>query len=76
MPGTVLSGSATLLDEHVRNWVSLAGATAPEALAAATTRPRALLGLPDPFAAGAPADFVLLDEALNLRRVLFRGEWV
>jgi N-acetylglucosamine-6-phosphate deacetylase len=58
-PDGVLAGSGILLDEAVVRWVRLAGASAAEALAAASSRPAAAIGLEPGLTSGARADFVL-----------------
>jgi N-acetylglucosamine-6-phosphate deacetylase len=57
--------------EAVRNLHAL-GAPLEDALAAATSIPARLAGRPDlgVLAPGAPADVLVLDEALEVRRVL------
>jgi len=72
----LLAGSAILLDEGVRRWRDYAGATLPDALAAASERPAALAGLaawPEP---GGFADLLLLDDGGQVQRVMRRGRWV
>ena len=58
-----LAGSDLSLDRAVRNLVAFAGVSLPEAVAAATMAPAALLGLGDRgvIRAGAVADLTLLD---------------
>jgi N-acetylglucosamine-6-phosphate deacetylase len=58
-----LAGSDLSLDRAVRNLVAFAGVSLPEAVAAATVAPAALLGLGDRgvIRAGAVADLTLLD---------------
>ena len=71
-----LAGSAITLDEGVRRWMRLAGATPAEAVNAASSRPARLVGLPGAFEAGNPADLVVLDGEGNVRRVMKNGAWV
>ena len=71
-----LAGSSLTLDEAVRSWASLTGATLAEAIHAATELPAAAIGLNLALEPGAPADLVVLDEAGNVRRVMRRGRWV
>jgi N-acetylglucosamine-6-phosphate deacetylase len=66
----VLAGTTLTLDEAARRWSALAGATVPEALAAASSRPARLLGLE------AFADLVLLSDDAAVQRVMRRGRWV
>lgn len=56
-PDGVLAGSVLTLDAAVRRCVR-AGVDAAQALAAAATTPRRLMGLPDPLSVGSPADLV------------------
>ena len=73
-----LAGSVLTMDRAVANWVRLAGAALPEALAAAARVPYAALGLRGRgrLAAGQPADLVVLDAALQVRAVLVGGRLV
>jgi N-acetylglucosamine-6-phosphate deacetylase len=73
----VLAGSAILLDDAVRRWAALTGATLAEAVAAATETPASAIGLPSPLAPGAPADLVLFDDDDGaVVRVMRHGAWV
>jgi N-acetylglucosamine-6-phosphate deacetylase len=63
--------------QAVRNGVEKAGITLPEALRMASLYPAGLLGLQDRLGSikpGACADFVVLDEQLNLLEVIVDGE--
>jgi N-acetylglucosamine-6-phosphate deacetylase len=72
--GGVLAGSVLTLDAAVRNVVAL-GVPLEEALAAASTVPAGLLGLPaGGLEPGAPADVVVLDDQLEVERVLVGGK--
>ncbi len=75
-PDGRLAGSALTLDEAVRNWAAMAGATMAEAIAAGSEVPARAAGLAPASTPGAPADFVLLDEDGNVLRVMSRGRWV
>jgi N-acetylglucosamine-6-phosphate deacetylase len=68
-----LAGSRLTMAEAVRNLHAL-GVPLEDALAAATSIPAALAGRPDlgRLAPGAPADVVVLDDALEVQRVLLR----
>lgn len=72
----VLAGSVATLAGCVREAVRC-GASELDALAAATVRPAGLLGLGPPslgvLQPGAPADVVVLDDRLEVQRVLVRG---
>jgi N-acetylglucosamine-6-phosphate deacetylase len=72
-----LAGSVIALDSAVRNLVS-AGAPLPDAIAAATRNPLALLGVSDRgrLAEGQRADLVELGEDLAVRRVMRDGIWL
>jgi N-acetylglucosamine-6-phosphate deacetylase len=67
-----LAGTALTLDEAVRAWVELTGASLPEALVAAGERPARVLGL----TRARHADLVLLGEDGVAQRVMRRGRWV
>jgi N-acetylglucosamine-6-phosphate deacetylase len=72
----VLAGSALPLDRAVRNLVEFTGCSLADALATVTSTPADLLGLTDRgrIAAGARADFTILDRAGHLRRTVIAGE--
>ncbi len=77
--GTSLAGSTLTMDAAFRNLVRDCGLTVPEAVAATSTRPAALLGLAEStgkLAKGLAADVVLLDSGLHTSAVLRRGHWV
>jgi len=72
---SVLAGSTVCMIDAVRNLVAL-GASVESALAAATELPARIVGRPElgTLAPGSPADVVVLDDALEIVRVLVRGE--
>lgn len=74
---TTLAGSAIALDDAVRNLVA-AGIGLPDAVAAATRAPLAVIGVSDRgrLAVGQRADLVELDADLAVRRVMRAGVWV
>ena len=74
---TTLAGSVLGLDRAVRNVVA-AGSSLPDAIAAASRDPLALLGITDRgrLAVGQRADLVELDADLAVRRVMRGGRWV
>ncbi|GAA3007831.1 N-acetylglucosamine-6-phosphate deacetylase [Actinokineospora diospyrosa] len=77
--GTSLAGSTLTMDVAFRNLVQGCGLSVPEAVAATSTRPAALLGLADAtgkLAKGLNADLVLLDAGLHVNSVMRRGSWV
>ena len=73
-PDGVLAGSVLTMLEAVRNLHEL-GAPLEEAVAAATSTPARVLGEPDlgRLAVGLPADLVVLDDRLDIERVLVAG---
>lgn len=77
LPDGTLSGSCLTMLRAVRNGVEHAGIPLPEALRMASTYPAAVLGESERrgcIRPGAHADFVLLDEQLNLLEVIVDGE--
>lgn len=77
LPDGTLSGSALTMIRAVRNGVEKAGIPLPEALRMASLYPATLMGISDKWGRiqpGARADFVLLDEQLNLLQVIVDGE--
>jgi N-acetylglucosamine-6-phosphate deacetylase len=72
---SVLAGSTVTMIDAVRNLVSL-GASVPAALSAATEIPARIAGRDDVgrLEPGAEADVVVLDDRLELQRVLAGGE--
>ena len=65
-------------DRAVRHMAGL-GIPLAEAVRMATWNPARVLGIEGrkgTLAAGADADLVLLDDKLNLARVIVRGEWL
>jgi len=69
-----LAGSVLTMDAAVRNLVSF-GVPVLDAVAAATSIPARIAGQPDigVLRVGGPADVVVLDDELQVRRVLCRG---
>jgi len=77
LPDGTLSGSALTMLQAVRNGVEKAGIPLPEALRMASLYPAKLMGLENRFGSiqpGSQADFVLLDDQLNLLQVFAEGE--
>ena len=74
---STLAGSVIALDGAVRN-LSAAGVPLPDAIAAASANPLALVGVTDRgrLAEGQRADLVELDEDLSVLRVMKAGRWV
>jgi N-acetylglucosamine-6-phosphate deacetylase len=74
-PDGVLAGSLLTMVEAVRNLHAL-GAPLEDALTAATAVPARVIAEPvaGRIALGAPADIVVLDDNLEIERVLVRGE--
>jgi N-acetylglucosamine-6-phosphate deacetylase len=73
-PAGQLAGSALTMIEAVRNLHAL-GAPLEDAVAAATSVPARIAGRPDlgRLAPGSPADVVILDDRLEIKRVLVDG---
>lgn len=78
LPSGAIAGSTGTLDASLRLAVSAAGVPLPEALAAVTSTPAAMLGLHDVGALvpGAWADLVELSDGLEVERVMRRGAWL
>lgn len=77
LPDGTLSGSALTMLQAVKNGVEKVGIPLPEALRMASLYPATLMGLDKKWGSiqpGAKADFVLLDERLNLLQVIVEGE--
>lgn len=77
LPDGTLSGSALTMLQAVRNGVEKAGIPLPEALRMAALYPARVLGMEKKWGSiqpGAQADFVLLDDQLNLLQVVVEGE--
>jgi N-acetylglucosamine-6-phosphate deacetylase len=77
LPDGTLSGSALTMLRAVRNGVEKAGIPLPEALRMAALYPAKLMGLENKrgcIQPGAQADFIVLDENLNLQKVIVDGE--
>jgi N-acetylglucosamine-6-phosphate deacetylase len=74
---STLAGSVIALDDALRNVVA-AGIPLPDAVAAASRNPLALLGIDDRgrVATDQAADLVELDDDLRVRRVMRGGTWV
>ncbi|MDQ1599511.1 MAG: N-acetylglucosamine-6-phosphate deacetylase [Actinomycetota bacterium] len=75
--GSIAGGVATLL-EVVRWCVAAAGISVLDAVTAASVTPAQTLGLAGvgSLAAGQRADVVVVDDDLQLRRVMRRGSWL
>jgi N-acetylglucosamine-6-phosphate deacetylase len=71
-----LAGSALTMDQALRNLVQTLGLALPDAARRVSTAAAEYLGLTDRgrLAPGAWADVVVMDAALNLRRVFVEGE--
>ncbi|WP_193607525.1 N-acetylglucosamine-6-phosphate deacetylase [Nocardioides lijunqiniae] len=76
--GGAIAGSTLTLAAAVRYAVQVAGLPLVDAVRAATSTPAALLGLDrvGSIATGHRADLVVLDDHLDVQRVLHRGRWV
>jgi N-acetylglucosamine-6-phosphate deacetylase len=76
LPDGTLAGSILTLDQAVRNVVTLAGASVPQALHMASEVPAQILGLKTKgrLIVGADADLVLFDERLGVQSTFIAGE--
>jgi N-acetylglucosamine-6-phosphate deacetylase len=77
LPDGTLSGSSLTMLQAVKNGVEMAGIPLPEALRMASLYPARVLGNEKKWGSihpGAQADFILLDEQLNLLQVIVNGE--
>jgi N-acetylglucosamine-6-phosphate deacetylase len=77
LPDGTLSGSALTMIQAVRNGVEKVGFPLPEALRMASLYPATVMGLEKKWGSIAPgtqADFIVLDEQLNLLQVIVDGE--
>jgi len=74
-----LAGSAIRMDECVRNFRKFTGCSIVEAIEAATLHPAQALGITSTKGSlkhGCDADFLFLDDDLNVQRVFVNGEEV
>ncbi|SRR5579871_495076 len=77
LPNGTLSGSSLTMMQCVKNGVEKVGIPLPEALRMASLYPARLLKQDDQFGSikpGANADFVVLDDQLNLKQLIVEGE--
>jgi N-acetylglucosamine-6-phosphate deacetylase len=77
LPNGTLSGSALTMLQAVKNGVEKVGIPLPEALRMASLYPAKLAGLDNKYGSikeGLHADFILLDEELNLQQLIVDGE--
>ncbi len=73
-----IAGSTLTLAQAVRNVVSFTGRTPAEVIGLATANPARIHGLTDlgRIEAGARADLIVLDDNLQVTRVMARGAWL
>jgi N-acetylglucosamine-6-phosphate deacetylase len=79
MPDGTLSGSSLTMLEAVKNCVSHCGISLNDAVKMATSYPAKLIGIENltaNIAAGEQANLIVLDDELNLKEVIFKGETV
>ncbi|QXU41754.1 N-acetylglucosamine-6-phosphate deacetylase [Pedobacter sp. D749] len=79
MPDGTLSGSSLTMLEAVKNCVIHCGISLNDAIKMGTSYPAKLIGvesLTANIAAGEQANLVVLDDALNLKEVIFKGKTV
>jgi N-acetylglucosamine-6-phosphate deacetylase len=71
-----LAGSGMLLDDALRTWTAATGAAAGDAIAAASARPAAAIGLDLGLRPGRRADLVLASDDGSPCRVMRGGRWL
>lgn len=74
-----LSGSRLTMDRAIRNFKTHTGATVPELFRMASLTPARVLGIDNEVGsveAGKFANLVFLDDDLNLKQVVFKGELI
>ena len=78
LPSGAIAASTATLASSLRYATSMAGVPLPDALAAVTSTPAAMLGLEGvgDLAPGSYADLVELSDDLEVNRVMRRGAWV
>jgi N-acetylglucosamine-6-phosphate deacetylase len=77
LPDGTLSGSALTMLQAVKNGVEKVGVGLEEALRMASLYPAKVMGIDKKYGAispGTKADFVVLDQKLNLERIIIDGE--
>jgi N-acetylglucosamine-6-phosphate deacetylase len=77
LPNGTLSGSSLTMLQAVKNGIEKVGILLPEALRMASLYPAKLMGLDNKHGnikAGTNADFILLDDQLNLKQLIIAGE--
>jgi N-acetylglucosamine-6-phosphate deacetylase len=77
LPNGILSGSSLTMIQCVKNGVEKVGIPLPEALRMASLYPARVLKAEDKMGcikAGVNADFVVLDDELNLKQLIVDGE--
>lgn len=79
MPDGTLSGSSLTMLEAVKNCVTHCGISLNDAVKMGTSYPAKLIGIENltaNIAAGEQANLIVLDDALNLKEVIFKGKMV
>ncbi|WP_293307492.1 N-acetylglucosamine-6-phosphate deacetylase [Pedobacter sp. UBA5917] len=79
MPDGTLSGSSLTMLEAVKNCVSYCGIDLNDAVKMATQYPAKLIGIENltaNIASGETANLIVLDDELNLKEVIFKGETI
>jgi len=79
MPDGTLSGSSLTMFEAVKNCVTHCGISLNDAVKMGTSYPAKLIGIENltaNIAAGEQANLIVLDDALNLKEVIFKGKMV
>lgn len=70
-PDGALAGSTLTMDEAVRNLARFTGCSPDDAIATATTTPRAVLGMRTPLPN--PSDLILIDDGLGVAATIVGG---
>jgi len=79
MPDGTLSGSSLTMLEAVKNCVTHCGISLNDAIKMGTSYPAKLIGIENltaNIAAGEQANLVVLDDALNLKEIIFKGKTI
>ncbi len=74
-----IAGSTLTMDRAVKNYMFFAGVSLPEAIRSATLTPAKLIGIDDQKGSieiGKDADFVFLDDDLEVQKTIIKGEMV
>jgi N-acetylglucosamine-6-phosphate deacetylase len=79
VPGWTLAGSVSPLNRNVRNMITRASCSLPEAVRMASLNPARLIGVADrkgSLEVGKDADLIVIDEHINVYATMVNGDWV